>query len=113
MGRRNAIWAQSVFFSAAAIVVLSTAALVLFIGYNGLAVFRYMSPLEVFPGTTSNQNDEAFCSLPLFYGSIATTLITLLISAPLAIAVAHSRVEVAPPPVRRVVRTTVALFASV
>lgn len=112
MGRKNVIWAQAVFFSAAAIVVLSTTALVLFIGYNGLSVFRYMSPLEFFLSASWDQNDETFGVLPLLYGSLATTAITLLISAPLALAVAVFMVEIAPNPVRRVMRTTVELFAS-
>lgn len=112
MRRRNAIFAQSIFFSAAAILALSTAAIFLFIGGSGLAVFQHMSPAEFFGARTWDQNSETFGVLPLLYGSVATTLITLLISGPLAIAVAVFMVEIAPGPIRRIMRTTVELFAS-
>src|ERR1700712_1485299 len=112
MGRRNAIFIQSIFFSAAAILVLSTLALIVFIGSTGLNFFRYLSPLEFFLGTTWNQNSDTFGVLPLLYGSLVTVLITLLISGPLALAVAIFMVEIAPPPIRRVMRSAVELFAS-
>jgi phosphate transport system permease protein len=112
MARRNATFIQAVFFSAAAILVLSTLALLFFIGSNGLAVFKYHSFGEFFLGASWDQNTDQFGVLPLLYGSLMTVLITLLISAPLAIAVAVFMVEIASPPVRRVMRTTVELFAS-
>jgi phosphate transport system permease protein len=112
MARRNAIFIQAIFFSAAAIVVLSTLALILFIGSSGLGVFQYLSPAHFFFGGTWDQNTEDFGVLPLLYGSLLTVLITLLLSAPLAIAVAVFMVEIASSPVRRVMRTAVELFAS-
>jgi phosphate transport system permease protein len=112
MRQRNAIFIQSVFFSTAAILVLSAIALVLFIGNAGLRLFSYASPFEFFFGASWDQNTQSFGVLPLLYGSAATTLITLVISAPLAIAVAVFMVEIAPPRIRRLLRTTVELFAA-
>ena len=112
MTRRPVILAQAIFFSCAAILVLSIASLVFFIGSTGLNVFRYMPLSEFFLGTTWDQNSQHFGVLPLLYGSLLTTLLTLLISAPLAIAVAVFMVEIAPGPIRRIMRTTVELFAS-
>src|SRR6476469_729041 len=105
MRQRNEIFIQSVFFSAAALLVVSTLALVAFIGSAGLQVFGFLSPLEFFFGTTWDQNTQTFGVLPLLYGSAITTLVTLLISAPLAIATAVFMVEIAPPRIRRVMRT--------
>ncbi len=109
---KKAILIQSVFFTAAAILVLASLALMIFVGSQGLRVFSYMNPLEFFTGMTWDQNTETYGVLPLLFGSLATALITLVISAPLAIMVAIFMVEVASPPVRRVMRTTVELFAS-
>ncbi|MCX6045144.1 MAG: phosphate ABC transporter permease subunit PstC [Chloroflexi bacterium] len=109
---KKAILIQSIFFTAAAILVLAGLALMIFVGSQGLHVFSYMNPLEFFTGTTWDQNSETYGVLPLLAGSLATALITLLISAPLAILVALFMVEVASPPVRQVMRTTVELFAS-
>src|SRR5919205_640429 len=109
---RKGILAQSIFFSAAAILIISTIALVLFVGSNGLVLFRFASPAEFFFTPTWDQNSQTFGVVPLLYGSFMTVLITLIISAPLALAVAVFMVEIAPNPVRRVMRTTVELFAS-
>jgi phosphate transport system permease protein len=112
MARRNAVLIQAIFFSAAAILVLSTFSLILFIGSNGLTVFNYHSPADFFLGLSWDQNTDAFGVVPLLYGSVLTVLITLLISAPLAIAVAVFMVEIASGAIRRIMRTTVELFAS-
>lgn len=112
MRQRNAIFIQSVFFSAAALLVLSTLALVLFIGGSGLQVFSFLSPAEFFFTGTWDQNSQTFGVLPLLYGSALTTIITLLISAPLALAVSVFMVEIAPTSIRRILRTTVELFAA-
>jgi phosphate transport system permease protein len=112
MRLRQGIIAQAIFFTAAAIVAISTAALLLFTGSRGLAVFGYMGLGEFFLGTSWNQNDQAFGVLPLLLGSLLTVGLTLLISGPLALGVAIFMVEIAPEPARRVMRTVVELFAA-
>lgn len=109
---KKAIFIQSIFFCAAAILVLSSLSLLAFVGSKGVAVFSYMSPVDFFTGATWDQNSETYGLLPLLVGSLLTALITLLISAPLAILVAIFMVEIAPPPIRQLMRTTVELFAS-
>jgi phosphate transport system permease protein len=111
-GQRSGIVAQAVMFSAAAVLAISIAAIFVFVGVNGLRVFAYLSPMAFFLGTAWDQNTQSFGVLPLLFGSVATVAITLLLSAPLAIAVAIFMVEIAPPAVRRVMRTVVELFAS-
>lgn len=108
---RQGIVAQAVFFTAAAITVATTVALVLFTGSRGLQAFQYMSPLTFFTATTWDQNEQIYGVLPLLVGSLLTVGLALLVSGPLAIAVALFMVEVAPPPIRRVMRTIVELFA--
>jgi phosphate transport system permease protein len=110
--RRKAILYQSLFFCAAAVLILTGLALVLFIGSQGLALFKVESPVDFFLGTTWNQSTGEYGVLPLVYGSLMTTFITLLISLPLAILVAIFMVEVAPGPMRRIMRSTVELFAA-
>ncbi len=107
--RRKAMLVQSILFSAAGILVVGSLALVLFIGSQGLRLFGTTSPLAFFFGATWNQNTGQYGVLPLLYGSLVTTL---LISVPLGILVAVFMVEVAPGPVRRIMRSTVELFAA-
>ncbi len=110
--RRKAILYQAIFFTAAAFLVLASRALVLFIGSQGLQVFKTESPAEFFLGTSWNQSTEQYGVLPLLYGSVMTTVLTLLVSVPLAILVAVFMVEAAPGPMRRIMRSTVELFAA-
>lgn len=110
--RRKAILYQSIFFTAAALLVVVSAALVLFIGSQGLQVFKTESPADFFLGASWNQSTGEFGVLPLLYGSLMTTFLTLLVSVPLAIMVALFMVEAAPGPMRRVMRSTVELFAA-
>ena len=53
-----------------------------------------------------------FGILPLLAGSLLTALLTLIVSGPLAILVAVFMVEIAPAPMRQLLRTTVEIFAS-
>jgi phosphate transport system permease protein len=110
--RRKAILIQSLFFSAAAVLVIASMALVLFIGTQGLQVFKDESPAAFFFGTSWNQGTGEYGVVPLLYGSIVTTILTLLFSVPLAILVSLFMVEVAPDRMRRVMRSTVELFAA-
>jgi phosphate transport system permease protein len=105
-------YAEALFFTAAAILVLASVGLIVFIGAGGLALFTAYPPADFFFGTEWNQSTHVYGVIPLLYGSIMTTLITLLISVPLGLLVAIFMVEIAPPPMRRVMRTTVELFAS-
>ncbi|MFZ4656780.1 MAG: phosphate ABC transporter permease subunit PstC [Caldilineaceae bacterium] len=51
---RKAVLIQALFFSAAAVLVITSAALIGFIGSQGFQVFRYISPAEFFLATTWN-----------------------------------------------------------
>jgi phosphate transport system permease protein len=110
--RRKAILYQSLFFCAAAVLVLGSLALVAFIGSEGLLLFKAESPAAFFFGGSWNQSSAEYGVLPLVYGSLLTTVLTLIISVPLAVLVAIFMVEVAPSPMRRIMRSTVELFAA-
>ncbi len=110
--RRKAALYQSIFFSAAAILILGSLGLMLFIGSQGLKIFQTVAPLDFFFGATWNQTEGVYGVVPLLFGSVVTTMITLAISVPLALLVAIFMVEVAPGPVRRIMRSTIELFAA-
>ena len=81
--RRKAILVQSIFFAAAALLMLTSIALVLFIGSRGLTLFKTYSPADFFFGTSWNQTTHTYGVIPLLYGSLMTTFLTLLVSVPL------------------------------
>ena len=104
--------AESLFFTCAALIVLTILALFAFLGLQGLSTFQYMSPFEFFFGTTWNTSTGQFGVIPLLFGSVMTVIISLIISAPIAIGSAVYMTEVAPESVRQALRVAVQMFAA-
>jgi phosphate transport system permease protein len=109
---QRVIRAEAIFFTCAAVIVLSILALFVFLGFTGLATFRYTSPVDFFFGTTWNSNTGQFGLVPLLYGSVMTVLISMIISAPIAIGSAIYITEIANESVRQTLRVTVQMFAA-
>ena len=104
--------AESLFFTCAALIVLAIVALFAFLGIQGLGTFQYMSPFDFFFGTTWNKSTGQFGVVPLLYGSVITVVISLLVSAPIAIGSAVYMTEIAPESVRQGLRVAVQMFAA-
>jgi phosphate transport system permease protein len=104
--------AESLFFTCAALIVLAILALFAFLGLQGLSTFQYMSPFDFFFGTTWNRSTGQFGVIPLLYGSVVTVLISLVISAPIAIGSAVYMTEIAPHSLREGLRVAVQMFAA-
>jgi phosphate transport system permease protein len=104
--------AEAIFWTCAAVIILSISALVAFLGIQGLSTFQYTSPVEFFFGTTWNKNTDQFGVIPLLYGSIMTTLIAMIVSTPIAIGSAIYMTEISRDSVRESLRVTVQMFAA-
>src|SRR5215471_7623071 len=104
--------AEALFFTCAAIIVVSIVALFAFLGIQGLSTFQYNSPITFFFGTTWNKTTQQFGVVPLLYGSIMTVLIALVLSAPIAIGSAIYMTETAHETARETLRVTVQMFAA-
>jgi phosphate transport system permease protein len=109
---QRVIRAEAIFFTCAAVIVLSILALFVFLGFTGLATFRYTSPVDFFFGTTWNSNTGQFGLVPLLYGSVMTVLISMIISTPIAIGSAIYITEIANESVRQTLRVMVQMFAA-
>ncbi len=106
------IRAEAIFFTCAAVIVLSIVALFVFLGFTGLATFQYTSPIDFFFGTTWNSNTGQYGVVPLLYGSVMTVVISMIISTPIAIGSAIYITEIANESVRQTLRVTVQMFAA-
>ena len=109
---RRVVWSEAVFFTCAALIVLSILALFAFLGLTGLSTFQYTSPLDFFFGTTWNATTHQFGVIPLLYGSLMTVLIAMLFSAPIAIGSAIFLTEIASDGVRQPLRVAVDMLAA-
>jgi phosphate transport system permease protein len=109
---QRVIRAEAIFFTCAAIIILSILALFVFLGFTGLSTFQYTSPIDFFFGTTWNSSRGQFGVIPLVYGSFMTVLISMVISAPIAIGSAIYITEIASESVKQTLRVTVQMFAA-
>jgi phosphate transport system permease protein len=104
---------ESIFFAAAALVAICTAAIFIFTG-TGLALFTQhgYSVIDFFTGTVWDGNADLYGVVPLLYGTIVTGVLTLIISTPIAILVSLFIVEVAPPWIQRPTRSVIDVMAA-
>ncbi len=105
--------ARNVITACAVLVALVIAAILLFVGSEGLRLFADVSPLEFFFSPVWNPPLGRFGALPFMVGSVAVTAIALLIAAPLGLAGAIFMAKIAPGWMRTVLRQASNLFVGI
>lgn len=103
---------RALFVFSAAVVALTVFAIILFLGLQGLAAFRSISPLEFFLSTRW-QPPEQYGAATFIAGSLAVTALALLVGAPLGLAGAIVLSELAGTRLRAVLRPAVDLFVGI
>lgn len=101
------------FISSAVLVSLIILCIIWFVGMQGLSTFRDVSVIEFFTSTKWSPDTGQFGALTFIAGSIATTLIAILLGGPLGLAGAVFLAEIAPPWVREIMRPATDLFAGI
>ncbi len=102
-----------VVFGTATVSFLVLAAIVVFIIQQGLPAFRQVGFFDFLFGTVWRPGQEQYGILPMIIGSVAVTLVSLLLAVPLGIACAILLAEVAPFRVRNLFRPAVELLAGI
>jgi phosphate transport system permease protein len=97
----------------AVLVSLVIAAVLLFVGKEGLLLFRDLSPGEFFFSPVWNPPLKRFGALPFLVGSISATGIALLIGAPLGLAGAIFMAKISPEWMRATLRQASNLFVGI
>jgi phosphate transport system permease protein len=100
------------FVFSAAMVTVVIVAIILFIGLQGFATFRDVSPLEFF-FTAKWSPPGSFGAFPFIFGTLAVTAIALVLGVPVGIAGAVFLAKVAPKGVREVMRPATDLFVGI
>lgn len=101
------------FIASAVLVSLIIVSIIWFVGNQGLATFRQASPIAFFTSSVWNPSNGQFGALTFITGSIASTVIAILIGGPLGLAGAVFLAKIAPPGVRRIMRPATDLFAGI
>lgn len=89
------------------------AAILIFVGKEGLMTFVHISPLEFFLSTDWNPPQNKFGALPFMAGSVAATAVALIIGAPLGLAGAIFMAKVSPGWMRDLLRQASNLFVGI
>jgi len=110
----------SLSFIAALLVIVLTIAITVFIGWKGLSVFfvHHVSPANIFsldwwPDRPPEQGGPQVGILTFLVGSILTSLLAALLSAPLGITVAVFMTEISPHLGRRILQPVIELLAGI
>ncbi len=101
-----------VFLLTAITVSLIIGAIVIFVATQGVQVFEEVSFWELHFGTTWEPPYE-FGAFPFIIGSLAVTLVAVLIGAPLGLAGAIFMAKIAPPQIRDIMRPATDLFVGI
>lgn len=101
------------FIASAVLVSLIIISIIFFVGNQGLATFRQASILEFFTSSKWNPSNGNFGALTFITGSLASTLIAILIGGPLGLAGAVFMAKIAPPRLRQIMRPATDLFAGI
>lgn len=101
------------FIASAVLVSLIIVSIIWFVGNQGLATFRQVSILEFFTSSNWRPDSGKFGALTFITGSLASTLIAILIGGPLGLAGAVFMAKIAPPRLRQIMRPATDLFAGI
>ncbi|GAV22631.1 phosphate ABC transporter permease subunit PstC [Carboxydothermus pertinax] len=107
------LYIQYLFLLTAMVVTFTIAAIVIFVGKQGLKTFLEVSPLEFFGSHKWVPEQNHFGALTFITGSLLATLLAMVLGGPLGIAGAMFLAKIAPRPLTDYLRTVVDLLAGI
>lgn len=105
--------AHYLLWACAGLLALVIAAILVFVGKEGLLTFARVNPLHFFFSANWNPPQNQFGALPFFIGSVAATAIALVIGGPLGLAGAVFMAKIAPGWMRTLLRQASNLFVGI
>lgn len=101
------------FVASACLMTLIIFSIIFFVGRQGLLTLTAVSPLEFFLNAEWNPTEQKFGALSFIVGSVETTMLSVLIGAPLGLLGAVFLAKLAPVPLRRIMRPAVDLYVAI
>ncbi|MEW9698391.1 phosphate ABC transporter permease subunit PstC [Paenibacillus sp. SI8] len=102
-----------VFVGSAALVAAIIFSIIVFVGMQGVKTFQGVSPLEFFFSTDWTPGSNKFGALPFLYSTLLLTLVSVVLSVPLALSGALFMAKIAPRWVREILRPATDLFVGI
>ncbi|HEX3015158.1 MAG TPA: phosphate ABC transporter permease subunit PstC [Desulfobacteria bacterium] len=101
------------FIASAVMVSLIILSIIWFVGNQGLATFKEASVVQFFTSSKWSPDNGKFGALTFIAGTLGTTLIAIVLGAPLGLAGAIFMARIAPKWMRTIMRPAVELFAGI
>lgn len=101
------------FVACACLMTVIIVSIILFVGQQGLQTFREVSPAEFFFGSKWDPSDGRYGALSFITGSLAVTVLAVLIGAPIGLAGAIFLAKISPKWLREIVRPATDLYVAI
>lgn len=119
--RKSDLFGRNLSFLCALTVIILTLSIVVFISSKGLSTFlvnkvslgEFLFSTEWFPDRGAAEGGPKVGALTFIFGSVATSLLAVLISAPLSLITAVFMVEIAPGWGQRILQPTIELLSGI
>lgn len=104
---------RCLFIASACLMTLMIFSMIFFVGKQGLLTLADVSPVKFFTSAAWDPSAKHFGALSFILGSLETTLLSVLIGAPLGLLGAIFLSKLAPVPVKRIMRPAVDLYVAI
>lgn len=106
-------YVRFLFIGCAFLTTLIILAIVAFVGQQGLMTFKEVSITEFFLSTKWDPTENQFGALSFILGTVTTTVLAILLGAPLGLAGAIFMAKIAPPKLRDIMRPATDLYVAI
>ncbi|WP_093793958.1 phosphate ABC transporter permease subunit PstC [Sporomusa acidovorans] len=106
-------YVRYLFIASAFLMTVIILSIIIFVGQQGLATFKDVSPVEFFLTAKWDPAEDQYGALSFLMGSVYVTLLALLFGAPLGLAGAIFMAKIAPGWLREIMRPATDLYVAI
>lgn len=106
-------WIRHLFLASAGLIAMIILAIIFFVGQQGLQTFKEVSPVEFFTSTKWNPLENQYGAFSFIFGTLAVTIISILLGAPIGICCAVFVGKIAPSKFRKWLKAIISLYAAI
>lgn len=106
-------YVRYLFIASAFLMTVIILSIIIFVGQQGLATFKDVSPVEFFLTAKWDPSEAKYGALSFLMGSVYVTLLALLFGAPLGLAGAIFMAKIAPDWLREIMRPATDLYVAI
>lgn len=106
-------WIRHLFLASAGLIAMIILTIIFFVGQQGIQTFREVSPIEFFTSTAWDPLENQYGAFSFIFGTLAVTLLSILVGAPVGICCAVFIGKIAPSKFRKWLKAIISLYAAI